>query len=150
MSAGHGLLARLVSGRGDGLAVRGPPTVHEHGNTGREQGGDGDQGDLPAGHAADDYGVDPSRLRWRRVPVPAGRTGRERLGERGGRDGAEPQQGTGQPGQRNCETADVADGVHDDLPSVRAVVGHLTVGRLAARPLSDVLPMPAPALPGVM
>jgi len=59
MSAGHGLLARLVSGRGDGLAVRGPPTVHEHGNTGREQGGDGDQGDLPAGHAAGDYGVDP-------------------------------------------------------------------------------------------
>ena len=79
-----------------------------------EQGGaDGDQGDLPAGHAARDHDVDPGTgQRQRRVLVPAGRTGRERIGERGGRDSGERQQGTGQPGQDGGQTADA---VHDEF-----------------------------------
>ena len=44
--------------------------------------------------------------------VPAGRTGRERTGERGGRDSGDGQQGTGQPGQDSGQTAET---VHDEF-----------------------------------
>jgi DNA-binding CsgD family transcriptional regulator len=63
-----------------------PRAVQEHRSNGREQGcADGNQGDLPAGHAARGNGMDPGTgRRYWRVLVPAGRTGRELLGERGG------------------------------------------------------------------
>ena len=51
------------------------------------------------------------------VPARSARDRRWQCGECG--RGAEGQQGVGQPGQGGGETADVADGVHDGLPSAR-------------------------------
>ena len=50
-------------GRGDRLTAGGARPVQQHRCGGGEQrGSDGDQGDLPAGHAADDDGADLDRL----------------------------------------------------------------------------------------
>jgi hypothetical protein len=70
-------------------------------------------------------------------------------GEGGWRGPGERQQGTGQPGQGGAEAADVAGGVHDDLLGCCCDRSRSTVGSRAGRPVSDVLRMPGPALPGV-
>jgi hypothetical protein len=70
-----------------------------------------DQNDLPAGHAADDHGVDHDRsgiasAAWFR---------RRQSGESGGRGCAERQDGAGQRSQDGGETGDEA-GVMDAVP----------------------------------
>ena len=78
-SRGRALGVGHRSGAGRGLVpAGGPGPVQEHRDGGgHDRGGHGDEGDLPAGHAADDDGVHLGR--WpapvRRSP-PGGGTGR--------------------------------------------------------------------------
>ena len=102
----------------------GPGPVQEHRNGGgHDRGAYGDEGDLPAGHAAGDNDLHGGR--WCHGPAAAhGGHGEGERG-RGGRGGG-GQQGGGQCGQGADQTADGAEwagAVHGDLLVVVAGVG---------------------------
>src|SRR5215831_3919059 len=94
----------------------GPGPVQDYRDGGgQDRGAYGDEGDLPAGHAAGDD--DLRRGRWRHGPAAA--YGRHGVGERGrGRRGGPGQQGGGQGGQDAGQAAGGAEwagAVHGDL-----------------------------------
>src|SRR5580692_2654050 len=121
-AAGAAMLARRhrwsavhgSGGRGDRVPAGGSCAVHQHRKGACEQGRpDSDQSDLPAEHAARDDDVDCRRQMLRHDGGPTAATRRDLHGECWCR--GECHQGGGQPGQDASDTADVLDGVHDDL-----------------------------------